>query len=345
MHIPRYWAQIRLRHETGIRHGTTVQRWGWSDDSQQAAEAHARERAQTALDGVLQAPIRRDGTAGFRRIEWASDYGLNGETPIREEILEQRGNMVLTRNSYGAHCLNTPNVAIADIDALPDPRVAAQRRFPALSLGFTAVPLLLLLLQPHAFSLQYLPSWLWIMFWGGLFARNLLRWQRARTSLKVQPAADPMQAAVERVTAFSQQHPDWGLRVYRTPKGLRVIVTHQPMEPTSAAVQSLFAALQVDPLFARLCAQQQCFRARVTGKPWRMDMNGPSEQARRWPTPSNHTEARHDWNAIYDAKAQHYSACQWVSQLGQAAVDPAVQPLVDWHDAASRALEPSLPLA
>ena len=53
MHIPRYWAQARLRHDTGLRHGATVQRWGWSDDSPADADAHARSRAQAALDALL----------------------------------------------------------------------------------------------------------------------------------------------------------------------------------------------------------------------------------------------------------------------------------------------------
>ena len=116
MHIPQYWAQARLRHATGQRHGATVQRWGWSDHSQQEAQNHAQQRAQQALDAVLAAPMQRQLDAGFERMEWRTEYGLEGGTPIREEVLERRDESVMTRNSYGAHCLNTENVAIADID-------------------------------------------------------------------------------------------------------------------------------------------------------------------------------------------------------------------------------------
>ncbi|MEG0677940.1 MAG: hypothetical protein RR473_14990, partial [Comamonas sp.] len=59
MHIPQYWAQVRLRHQTGIRHGASVQRWGWSDNSQMDAEIHARQRAQQALDALLSAGSAR----------------------------------------------------------------------------------------------------------------------------------------------------------------------------------------------------------------------------------------------------------------------------------------------
>lgn len=334
MQIPRYWAQTRLRHDAGLRHGATVQRWGWSNDSQANAQAHARQRAQAALDNLLAAPQQRHLDSSFRRMERLGDYGINGETPIREEILEQRGDTVLTRNSYGAHCLNTPHVAIADIDTVPERQVSAAT-FPIFSLGFTLVPLVVLLLQSNALSLQNLPPWLWVVGSALIFANNLRRWL-AKRQPRVQPA-DLERAAVERVSAFSQQHPDWGLRLYKTPKGLRVLVTHQAMQPQVPEVQQLFAALQVDTLYARLCQQQQCFRARVTAKPWRIGINGASPQVRRWPVAESYQAQRDEWNQHYDRVAADHSACHFVAQLGTQHIDTAVQPLIDWHDAACRA--------
>jgi len=35
--------------------------------------------------------------------------------PIREEIVSRHGDTIITRNSYGARCLNTPNALFADI--------------------------------------------------------------------------------------------------------------------------------------------------------------------------------------------------------------------------------------
>ena len=342
MHIPRYWAQARLRHDTGLRHGATVQRWGWSDDSPADADAHARSRAQAALDALLAAPQQRNLSTSFRRIEHLGDYGLNGETPIREEILEQRGTAVMTRNSYGAHCLNTPDVAFADIDTEPE-HPKGRRTFPFFSLAFTVVPLLLALLQPKALSLQYLPSWIWIVGCAMLFVRNLRLWQADRASSA--SAQDPNKAALERVAAFSQQNPSWGLRLYKTPKGLRVLVTHQTLLPTSPAVQQLFSALQVDPLYARLCAQQQCFRARLTAKPWRIGIAGSSPQVRRWPVAQAHQDQRTAWSQHYDRTAADYSACHFVAQLGETNIDTTVQAVLDWHDSASHAHDTQRKLA
>ncbi|MNT22128.1 hypothetical protein D3C72_1575020 [compost metagenome] len=117
------------------------------------------------------------------------------------------------------------------------------------------------------------------------------------------------------------------------------------MQSADADVQAMFSALQVDPLYQRLCVQQQCFRARVSGKPWRMGMGGPSPQIRRWPTTEKNRTDRERWSRYYDNKAAQYSACQFVSQLGESRIAPEAQPLVDWHDEASRAHDTALPMA
>ncbi len=337
MQIPRYWAQARLRHETSPRHGATVQRWGWSDQSPEAAQAHAQQRAQAALDQVLSAPQLRHLDASFQRMERLGEYGLNGQTPIREEILGQRGQTVMTRNSYGAHCLNTPDVAIADMDFPPQPQ-------PPSAAPLLAAAVLALAVGFVVFAQGGVLPAMAVLAGGAVV---LVLWLRRWLNLRQKQAgsADPRQLALERVTAFSQQHPEWGLRVYSTPKGLRIIVTHEALRPGDSAVQDLFSALQVDPVYQRLCLQQQCFRARVTGKPWRMGLSGPSPQVRRWPVAASQLAARAEWTHVYDQQAARYSACQFIAQLGQSRIGMDIQALVDWHDEACRAQQSQLPLA
>ena len=55
--------------------------------------------ASPRLDAVLAAPTQRHLDAGFERMEWRGEYGLEGGTPIREEVLERRDESVMTRNS------------------------------------------------------------------------------------------------------------------------------------------------------------------------------------------------------------------------------------------------------
>jgi len=102
MLVPRYWAEARRQRRKGRRQAT-VRRWGWSDDSPEAAQAHADARADEALEQLWQ------GDA-IPRVESRRPYHGAEGTPIREEIVARQGETIITRNSYGAQCLNTPDV-------------------------------------------------------------------------------------------------------------------------------------------------------------------------------------------------------------------------------------------
>lgn len=335
MHIPQYWAQARLRHATGQRHGATVQRWGWSNHSQQDAENHAQQRAQEALDAVLVAPTQRHLDGQFERMEWQGEYGLDGSTPIREEVLERRGASVMTRNSYGAQCLNTEHVAIADMDF---PGGQKPPRFPVISALLLALALPWLWVTPLHWNLGLAVLMLLIASIGLTFWSGLSKWLHGRQQLRAETEkASPAQKALTKVRAFAAEHPDWGLRVYETPKGLRVIVTHATLAPDAPETQTLFNRLEVDPLYAMLCARQQCFRARVSGKPWRMDLNGLSTQERRWPLPVAYQVARRQWIDAYEARSAQFAACRFMDELGPSPQCPEARAFVAWHDEACKA--------
>lgn len=343
MHIPQYWAQARLRHETSPRHGATVQRWGWSDNSQLDAEAHAQQRAQQALDDVLKPKAPPNLETGVERMEWGREYGLDGATPIREEVLERRGDSVLTRNSYGAHCLNVERIAIADMDH-PLPKRGPM--FPVMSLIMLIIAVPWLWITPLVWSMGLAVIMVVIAAIGLHFytrLRKWLHWREEKQSLKNAPPAT--EAALARVKEISEQHPNWGLRVYQTPKGLRVIVTHAPWSIQNPEVNTLFDGLNVDPLYALLCEKQQCFRARVTGKPWRMGMSGLSSMERRWPLMApQHLQQRREWSVAYDKNAEQFAACHLLEQLGSTQFCAEAQAFVQWHDRACNA-QTTLPLA
>lgn len=336
MHIPQYWAQARLRQQQRLRHGITTQRWGWSDTSQEAAQAHAQERAQQALDAALAG--RLPGTEP--RMERLREYSLGGATPIREEVLERRGDTVLTRNSYGARCLNTEHVAIADIDLPAAPRPLG---FPSPWLGLLTVAVLAVVLQWPLPALQPLALAL-LALYVGLVLRYWWRKRQLPRSSANQLTAEATKDVLRRIEAFHARHADWGLRIYATPNGLRVIVTHASLRPDDAKVQLLFEALSADPLYVLLCNKQQCFRARVSGKPWRMGLSGLSSTLRRWPLPDAQHPARRQWAQHYDEQAQHYAACRLALHLGPRRMCAEAQAFVEWHDAACNACS-ELPLA
>src|SRR5262245_53517196 len=111
MIVPQYWAEARLQHRDRLR-PATVRRFGWSDDSQVEAQANADARAQAALARLVAGET-------IPKREPKIPYNGAAGVPIREEIVSRHGDTIITRNSYGARCLNTPNVLFADIDFPP----------------------------------------------------------------------------------------------------------------------------------------------------------------------------------------------------------------------------------
>jgi hypothetical protein len=150
-------------------------------------------------------------------------------------------------------------------------------------------------------------------------------------------AADPADPYVARVAAWANQHPDLGLRVYRTFGGLRCLVTNQVFDPTRAESMDILRSLGSDPLYVRLCQAQACFRARLTPKPWRCGLRPPPNQ---YPWENAAAEARYrQWEQQYLASSAPYAVCKLIKQLGPAETHPDVVPVVALHDDITRVAE------
>ncbi|MEI2454296.1 MULTISPECIES: hypothetical protein [Lysobacter] len=329
MIVPQYWAEARVQESFGRGHPSgrrslTVRRFGWSDASLAEAQAMADVRARDAFDRMLA------GQAGVARTEPRVPYDAEG-LPIREQIVERDGETVVTRNSYGARCLNTPEVLFADVDF--DAPVSAWRRgylFVSLAIGvavgwftYTGFGLLALFAALYGFSLI------------------------ARAQSKRRHAADggPESRAMRRVRAFVAGHPDWHLRLYRTPAGLRLLAMHRVFDPNEPAVAEFFAAVGADPRFALMCQRQHCFRARLSPKPWRIGIREPLRpRPGVWPSDPAYVPERDQWVADYERKAAGYAACRFVESLGSRDYAIATQHVQRLHDQACRA-ESALPLA
>ena len=135
------------------------------------------------------------------------------------------------------------------------------------------------------------------------------------------------------------------LRVYRTPAGLRVLATHRTFDPSDPEVNECFRALGVDPLYARMCYNQKCFRARVSPKPWRVGIDQrlrPRPGA--WPVAPEWLPGRAEWVAAYEEAARGFAACRYIDSFGRGGVHPAVRAVMNLHDALARATS-ELPLA
>jgi len=325
MIVPQYWAEARARHRERSRQ-VTIRRFGWSDISLEEAQAAADQRAREALERVL---------SGLKlpRREPKVPYNGAAGVPIREEILSRDGENVTTRNAYGAHCLNTPNVLFVDIDF--DDAPSLRLTLIIFSVFLTAAVAVGILGRSWKIGLGLvLFAWLNAFF----VARPLQRWIN-----RLQGGSE--QATRNRIERFLLRNPQWSLRLYRTPAGLRVLATHQTFEPSDPAVADCFAALGADPIYRRMCLNQQCFRARVTAKPWRIGIGHHMRpQPGVWPVAPERMPLREAWIAEYEARATAFAACRFVETLGSGVSHPDVRRVQELHDELSRA-NSSLPIA
>ena len=326
MIVPEYWAEAReqVRHKGRM---VTVRRYGWSDESVEAAQAHAQVRTREALDAILSG-------ATLPRRELRTNYGTAG-VPIREQIVARHGDVVITRNSYGALCLNTPDVLFADVDMAERPSGCA------LPLGVFAV------VAAVAFAAGFF-AWHWL---AGVALAIAAAWIANRLALRRRQADFDRNGGAEAralalVDAFSASHPDWHLRVYRTPAGLRVLAMHRTFQPQDEDAAMLFSALQADHLYTVMCKVQHCFRARLTPKPWRIGIDQrirPPVAA--WSAEHAMLPERLTWIAGYEARSSGHAACRYLRSLGDISrVDPKAEHVRTLHDAMAGAGS-DLPLA
>jgi hypothetical protein len=156
------------------------------------------------------------------------------------------------------------------------------------------------------------------------------------------PDAGAESGIVEKAEAWAQNHSDWGWRIYRTRAGLRLLATHALFEPHTDFAAQVFDWVDADPLYRQLCKTQECFRARLTPKPWRC---GVQNRPDRWPFLNAKAESRFQkWEAAYTTACQKWASCKLIHTTGNRTVHPDLRAIVDLHDRETRA-ESGLPLA
>ena len=326
MIVPDHWAEARRQHRSGSRR-ITIRRFGWSNVS----EADALQVAESRADEALARHLRGDRIeARERKVAYNGAFGV----PIREEVLSRHGDVVVTRNAYGARCLNTPRVLIADIDFTPSGSV----RWPMACF--------------FAMALASLFVGAWRGSWGlaavGVLASVLLSTSVGSVLRSLWLAAQGGQARIarRRIDAYLRRHPEWGLRIYETPNGLRLLVTHQTFDAGTDAVEQFFAAVGTDPIYVRMCRHQRCFRARLSAKPWRIGIAAHMRpRPGIWPVAPERRAERDAWIARYESAAARHAACRFVTALGANGVHMDVADVLALHDLESGALQVARPLA
>jgi len=325
MQIPEHWAEARVEGKVAGKK-RVIRRFGWSDTSPEQAQENATRRANEAM---------RELQAGkpVPPREQKLPYGGLG-LPIREQILAKNGDVVITRNSYGARCMNVPDVLFADID---------------LSFGLTWPQTLLLFgsvgsLIVTGLSLQLRGCWLPIVCFALPLMVFILRaaWLQQRNATRFRHLW--LHRARERVRAWAEANAEARLALYETPAGFRVIALHRTFAPAEAASRDVLRALRSDPAYIQMCELQDCYRARVSGKPWRMNVRHIRPRPGVWPVHPDRRALRDAWVEEYEAAAAQFAACRYVEDLGTGPIDPRCAKVQRIHDELSRA-RTDLPLA
>ena len=126
------------------------------------------------------------------------------------------------------------------------------------------------------------------------------------------------------------QDPGRGLRVYRTRGGLRCLVTDLPQDPAVPQSEAILRSFGCDPHYLRLCTAQECFRARLTPKPWRCRLAKPPGRY-PWDDPEEESRCR-QWEQRYQAAIAGCAACRMITSFGNPHIHPDIQPVVALHD-------------
>jgi hypothetical protein len=144
------------------------------------------------------------------------------------------------------------------------------------------------------------------------------------------PKNSPDEEIIARVEQVARDRGDFGVRLYRTAAGFRVLATSRTFDPTSEATISLLNAFGSDPLYVRMCRGQECFRARLTPKHWRCGADSPPSRF-PWRSEDEELEYRR-WETDYHKSAHDFTTCELVGEFGPRQVHPAVADVLEIHD-------------
>lgn len=124
------------------------------------------------------------------------------------------------------------------------------------------------------------------------------------------------------VTRFPELGRDF--RIYETNKGIRVI-GKQYVTPAGKYYTAMMRKLSVDGIYVQLSKKQNCYRARLTPKPYRMKS---ATIKIRCPLDCE-TSAYYDWSNTYEAASKNFSVVKLAKING---MDFSQEPIVKLHD-------------
>lgn len=158
---------------------------------------------------------------------------------------------------------------------------------------------------------------------------------------RAKPAPQDEQT-LDRICQALASVPGASFRLYRTAAGFRVLGTDRLYGPADPSTVALMQAADTDKAFITLCRVQDCFRARLEPKPWRIGLPAP---VGLFPYRSPAEEAAvKAWVAHFEAAAAGAATCRFLEWFGPERLHAEVAPVLALHDQATRCVS-GLPLA
>lgn len=312
MIVPQYWAESKIKKIINGRH-FTLKRFGWSDVSEDEAKTNADIRLQEAVKTL-------ESEGSVRRIDHKVPYNGAEGIPIREEIISRHQDVVITRNSYGARCLNVADVLFADVD------FAYQTPFLISALSFIVLAAVAIFVGLNMSSWRVLLG----LLIGVIIFTPLLAYAVDKSLLML--AGGQEKRRLKHIAKVSAENPDLHIRLYRTPLGLRVLLMDDIYDPASDVSATILNGFNSDPLYVRMCKNQHCFRARVSPKPWRIGVERLTPRPGVWPISSDLLADRARWVKEYEESSINYSSCQFLMTLGSDKVHEKAEFVRRLHD-------------
>lgn len=151
-----------------------------------------------------------------------------------------------------------------------------------------------------------------LSFWQSLFGRGKLSKKELIIRMIENKAAKPPLDALN-------------YRIYETHSGIRLIISGKPLPPSSAESKTLLKTFNSDWLYQILCAKQDCYRARLTPKPYRIKC-----KAHRviFPRDEEQQSQLELWVKTYEQHAAKFGVCKFVKQIG----DEIPNKIIKLHD-------------
>ena len=118
-------------------------------------------------------------------------------------------------------------------------------------------------------------------------------------------------------------------------------------QSSDPSVQEFFESVNTDPTYVWMCKRQECFRARVSPKPWRTGLKGEDAKLMQgvWPIQKGLVAERKKWVSLYEKTSEGFASCRFEKSLGSDTIHEKCEKLRVVHDEYCKAHEPELPLA